>query len=422
MLKIPTRTNIDAEISLPGSKSITNRALVIGALAQGKTRLTNWLQCEDTAVMIDCLGRLGFAITPQGDSLAIAGRSGEIPRKQAELWTANSGTTMRFLTGLAALGRGEYTLDGTTRMRQRPIEDLLESLRALGVDASSDGKNDCPPVTIRGQGLPGGTCRLSGEISSQFLTALLLVAPYAQRPVKIKIEGELVSRPYVDMTWKMMEEFGVSITEPEASVFKVPSGQIYQGRVYPVEGDASSASYFLAAAAITGGRVKVLNVGENSIQGDAGFASLLERMGSRVKTGPDWTEVSGPIKRGIKIDLNRMPDMVPTLAVAALFTPGRTVIHNVANLRHKECDRLAAMATELQKIGGRAEELPDGLIVEGDDLHGADLHGAEIETYNDHRIAMAFALAGLRIPGIKIKDPACVAKTFPNFFEAFLAL
>jgi 3-phosphoshikimate 1-carboxyvinyltransferase len=417
MLEITPREKIDAEISLPGSKSITNRALVIGALAEGETRLINWLHCEDTAVMIDCLGRLGFAVTPGEDGLAIAGRAGKIPRDRAELWAANSGTTMRFLTGLAALGRGKYTLNGSPRMRQRPIEDLLEGLRALGVDCRSDRENDCPPVTIRGRGLSGGTCKLSGEISSQFLSALLLAAPYAKEAVTIKIRGELVSRPYVDMTLRMMADFGVEVEEKAPAIFNIPPGQTYRGRVYAVEGDASSASYFLAAAAVTGGRVKVLNVGESSIQGDAGFARLLERMGARVETGPDWTEVSGPLNRGIKIDLNEMPDMVPTLAVAALFAPGRTVIANVANLRHKECDRLSAMAAELQKIGARAEELPDGLVVEG-----GDLHGAEVETYNDHRIAMAFALAGLRIPGIKIKNPACVAKTFPNFFEAFLAL
>ncbi len=417
MLEIPHGKKIEAEVSLPGSKSITNRALVIGALAGGETRLTNWLACEDTTVMIDGLGKLGFAVTATDDGLRIAGRGGVIPRERAELRAANSGTTMRFLTALAALGRGEYTLDGSPRMRQRPIEDLLEALRALGADGGSDQDNGCPPVTIRARGLKGGTCELSGEISSQFLSALLMAAPYAGKAVTIKIRGELVSRPYVDMTCRMMAGFGVQVEEKEQAVFTIPPRQTYRARDYAVEGDASSASYFLAAAAVTGGRLKVLNVGEDSIQGDAGFARLLERMGAKVRYGPDWTEISGSLKRGIKIDLNGMPDMVPTLAVAALFAPGRTVIANVANLRYKESDRLAAMAVELKKIGARVEELPDGLVIEG-----GQLHGAEIETYNDHRIAMAFALAGLRIPGIKIKDPGCVAKTFPGFFDAFLAL
>jgi len=416
IVEIPNRERIDAEVFIPGSKSITNRALVIGALADGATRLTNWLRCEDTAVMIECLEKLGFTVTPGEKGLEIAGRAGKIPLNRAELRTANSGTTMRFLTGLVSLGRGEYTMDGSPRMRQRPIGDLLEGLQSLGVEAFSRNGDGCPPVTVRAAGLKGGECELSGEISSQFLTALLLIAPYAEEAATIKIRGELVSRPYVDMTLRMMADFGAGVEEKINGVFTI-SPRTYRGREYAIEGDASSASYFLAAAAITGGRMKILNVGMKSIQGDAGFARLLERMGAKVQTGPDWTEVSGQLVRGIKTDLNDMPDMVPTLAAAALFTPGRTVINNVANLRHKECDRLSAMATELKKIGARAEELPDGLIVEG-----GDLHGAEIETYNDHRIAMAFALAGLRIPGIKIRDPGCVAKTFPDFFDAFLAL
>ena len=219
------------------------------------------------------------------------------------------------------------------------------------------------------------------------------------------------------MTCRMMAEFGVSVEEEEEAVFTVPRGQVYRGREYSVEGDASSASYFLAAAAITGGRMTVRNVGDASIQGDAEFRQVLERMGAKVRSGPDWIEVSGSLARGIKIDLNRMPDMVPTLAVTALFAPGRTVIANVANLRYKESDRLKAVTTEMKKIGGRVEELPDGLVIEG-----GELHGAEIETYDDHRIAMAFALAGLKIPGIRIKNPECVAKTFPGFFDAFLSL
>jgi len=274
ILEIPNRKRIDAEVFIPGSKSITNRALVIVALAEGKTRLTNWLKCEDTAVMIDGLGRLGFTVTPEGEELKIAGRAGTIPGDRAVLDTANSGTTMRFLTALVSLGRGEYTLDGSPRMRQRPIGDLLEGLRALGVGADSGRENGCPPVTVRADGLKGGTCGLSGEISSQFLTALLLSAPYAEKAVTIKIRGELVSRPYVDMTLKMMAAFGVEVEEKPEAVFTIHPRRTYRSRTYAVEGDASSASYFLAAAAITGGRVKVLNVGEDSIQGDAGFARL----------------------------------------------------------------------------------------------------------------------------------------------------
>ncbi len=417
MLTIPTREKSIAEVSIPGSKSITNRALVIGALARGETILSNWLDSEDTGVMITCLRNLGFTISTDGDHLRIQGRGGIIPAHQARLDTVNSGTTMRFLTSLVALGAGGYSLDGSKRMRQRPIGGLLAGLRSLGVDARSVNENGFPPISVRTNGIPGGSCRLAGDISSQFLSSILICAPYAGEEVTIQITGELVSRPYVDMTLRMMKEFGISVAEVEPNLFTISPGQKYQERAYGIEGDASSASYFWAAAAITGGRVKVTNIGEKSIQGDAGFPLILERMGATIRTGPDWTEVEGPVTRGIKIDLNKMPDMVLTLAVTSLFTPGRTVITNVANLRYKESDRLKALTVELKKIGATVEELPDGLVIEG-----GNLHGAEIETYNDHRVAMAFSLAGLRIPGIKIQDPGCVNKTFPDFFDRFLNL
>lgn len=417
MIEIPRKDVITAEVAIPGSKSITNRALVIGALARGETKLTNRLECEDTEVMVSCLRNLGFTIFPEGDCLLVRGEGGVIPAGQALLNAENSGTTMRFLTSLVALGKGDYILDGSPRMRERPIEDLLAGLNSLGVKARSVNENGSPPVSVRTDGIPGGGCRLAGDISSQFLSSLLLCAPYAEEEVTIRITGELASRPYVDMTIRMMREFGVSVTEDDPNIFTIPSRQKYIGRTYRIEGDASSASYFWAAAAITGGRVKVTNIGKNSIQGDADFPRTLERMGATIRTGPDWTEVSGPVTRGITIDLNEMPDMVLTLAVTSIFTPGRTVITNVANLRHKESDRLKALTVELRKIGATVEELPDGLVIEG-----GDLHGAEIYTYNDHRIAMAFSLAGLRIPGIKIKDPECVNKTFPSFFDIFLSL
>lgn len=417
MQAIPTKEKIIAEVAIPGSKSITNRALVIGALARGETVLSNWLDSEDTGVMIACLRDLGFTISTDGGHLRIQGRGGIIPAGQARLDTVNSGTTMRFLTSLVALGDGAYSLDGSKRMRQRPIGDLLAGLRALGVDARSLNENGCPPISVRTNGIPGGNCRLAGDISSQFLSSILICAPYAGEEVTIQITGELVSRPYVDMTLRMMREFGISVAEDEPNIFTIHPGQKYQERTYGIEGDASSASYFWAAAAITGGRMKVMNIGEDSIQGDAGFPWILKQMGAVVRAGSDWAEVEGPVTRGLKIDLNAMPDMVPTLAVTSLFVPGRTVIINVANLRYKESDRLKAMTVELRRIGATVEELPDGLIIEG-----GDLHGAEIETYNDHRIAMAFALAGLRIPGIKIKDPGCVSKTFPSFFDLFLNL
>ncbi|MCX6349661.1 MAG: 3-phosphoshikimate 1-carboxyvinyltransferase, partial [Candidatus Aureabacteria bacterium] len=380
----------------------------------------NWLESEDTSVMIRCLFSLGFRVSrgeEAGGNLVIAGGGGAIPSPGASLNALNSGTTIRFLAGLVSLGRGRFILDGNERMRQRPIEPLLEALRAWGIAAHSLRGNGCPPIEIAASGIPGGECELGGDISSQFLSSLLLSGPYARKDLAIRIRGELVSRPYVEMTIRMMADFGVSVEREGWRTFLIPTGRRYRGRDYLVEGDASSASYFWAAAAITGGRARVTNIGEDSLQGDARFVEILEKMGATVRRGKDGTEVRGPIRRGIDVDLNDMPDLVPTLAVAALFAPGKTAIRNVANLRFKESDRLKAVAAEMRRIGVKAVELPDGLVFEG-----GDLRGAEIETYRDHRIAMSFSLAGLKVPGIKIQDPGCVAKTFPAFFDLFLNL
>ena len=417
MISIATKNRVDKDISLPGSKSITNRTLIIGALARGESAFTNWLDCDDTGVMIGCLRSLGFKVRSSPETLTVTGGGGEIPATAARLFTGNSGTSMRFLTGLVSLGKGKYTLDGVPRMRERPIGDLLSALKDLGVTARSRRGNGCPPVDVQARGIRGGDCELSGEISSQFLSSLLLSAPYADSTVKLRIKGSLVSRPYVTMTLKMIRDFGGNIEEVNPRLFSIPPRQTYSGRSYLIEGDASSASYFWAAAAITGGRIKITNIGRNSIQGDSAFPDILEKMGAKVNRGENFLEVRGPLKRGIKVDLNKMPDMVPTLAICAVFVPGRTVIANVENLRFKECDRLKAMHAELQKIGATVEELNDGLVIQG-----GELHGAEIDTYDDHRIAMAFALAGLQIPGIRIKNPECVAKTFPGFFDLFLSL
>ena len=421
-ISITPRGPLDADVSLPGSKSITNRALVIAALAEGETALRNWLRSEDTLVMIRCLRRLGFSIAGpdrvgDGAPLRIVGGGGRIPSPGASLDAANSGTTIRFLAALVSLGRGRFTLDGNERMRERPIGPLLDSLRALGVEARSVEGNGCPPVEIEARGLQGGECALAGDVSSQFLSALLLSGPGAGGDLLVRIEGELVSRPYVEMTIRMMADFGIEIERASEKTFRVPAGRKYRGRDYLVEGDASSASYFWGAAAVAGGRVRVTNIGESSIQGDARFVEVLERMGAKIRRGEGWTEVEGPVVRGIDADLNDMPDLVPTLAVAALFVPGPTRIVNVANLRFKESDRIRAVANEIRRIGGKADELPDGIVVEG-----GRLRGAEIETYRDHRIAMAFSLVGLKVPGIVIKDPGCVAKTFPTFFDLFLNL
>ncbi len=404
--------SVSGEIALPGSKSITNRALLLGALAEGPTSLSNHLRSEDTTVMTQALLALGFSIACRGDRLAIGGGGGAIPAERAELNTMNSGTTMRFLTAACALGRGIYTLDGRPRMRERPLAPLLEALKQLGAAVRCLEKEGYPPVEVTADGLQGGECRVGGEISSQFLSALLMISPLAREKVTIRVEGELVSRPYAKMTLEMMKEFGVEAANRDFRVFEVPAGRNYRGRDYFIEGDASSASYFLAAGALTGGKVRVRNLGLDSIQGDAAFIRVLEKMGADWSGGDDWLEVTGKLQKSVRVDLNDMPDMVPTLAVAALFVPGETVIENVANLRYKESDRLAALAAEIGKIGGRARLLPDGIAVAG-----GDLRGGEIETYDDHRIAMAFSLAGLRVPGIEIKNPGCVGKTLPEYFE-----
>jgi 3-phosphoshikimate 1-carboxyvinyltransferase len=415
-IAIIPRGPLDAALSLPGSKSITNRALVIAALAEGKTTLRNQLESEDTTVMIRCLRALGFSVS-RGDDLAVSGTGGRIPSSGATLNALNSGTTIRFLAGLVSLGKGLFILDGNERMRARPIGPLLHALRSLGVAARSIKNNDCPPIEIESRGLAGGECELAGDVSSQFLSSLLLSGPSAQKDLVIRVIGELVSRPYVEMTIRMMADFGVSVEREGGKTFRVRAGQKYRGRDYLVEGDASSASYFWAAAAIAGGRVRISNIGEDSIQGDARFVDVLEKMGAKVRRGTDGTEVEGPIVRGIEVDLNDMPDLVPTLAAAALFVPGPTRIVNVANLRFKESDRIRAMATEIRRVGGMAEELADGIVVKG-----GKLRGARIETYRDHRIAMAFSLVGLKVPGIVIQDPGCVSKTFPTFFDLFLKL
>ena len=319
---------------------------------------------------------------------------------------------MRFLCALVSAGRGRYRLDGSPRMRERPIGDLLEALSALGVRAVSEAGSGCPPVVVETTGLEGGVVEIAGSVSSQFLSGLLMAAPYARRPVEIRVTGTLVSRPYVEMTLGVMRAFGAKVEVPTAERFRVGRLRRYTGRRYQIEPDASSASYFLAAAALTGGRCRVEGIGRDSLQGDARFADLLARMGALVDTGPDWTEVAGRSLRGIDVDLNAMPDMALTLAAMAPFLKGPTAIRNVANLRVKESDRLSALATELRRIGQEVEERPDGLVITPRPVRPAVIH-----TYNDHRMAMSFALVGLRVPGIVIRDPGCVAKTFPEFFE-----
>lgn len=398
----------------PGSKSITNRALACAALAEGESTLTGALDSEDTQVMIAALRQLGIAIDADLPSavLRVEGCGGRIPAAGGELYVANSGTTIRFLAALVALGRGEFRLDGTPRMRERPIGDLVEALRQLGADAESEGPNGCPPVVIRAHGLPGGPAKVRGDVSSQFLSGLLMAAPYAERPVELSVAGALVSQPYVRMTLAVMAAFGVDVPPDDLSRFHLPAGVKYRGRTYAIEPDASAASYFFAAAAITGGEVTIEGLSRQSLQGDVAFVEVLEQMGCRVMWGDDRITVSGGSLKGVDVNMNAISDTVQTLGAVALFANGPTTVRGVGHIRHKETDRIAALATELRKLGATVEEQSDGLKITP-----AALHGAVIDTYQDHRMAMSLALAGLRVGGVVIRDPGCTAKTYPRFFE-----
>jgi 3-phosphoshikimate 1-carboxyvinyltransferase len=405
---------IHGTVRPPGSKSITNRALVCAALAKGESTLTGALDSEDTRVMIAALRALGIAIEAGdgGRNLRVIGCDGRLPATQAELFVANSGTTMRFLTAMVALGRGEFRLDGVARMRERPIGDLVDALGQLGVTVQCEGADNLPPVLVRADGLPGGPARIRGDISSQFLSGLLMAAPYAKRAVQLAVEGTLVSIPYVTMTMRVMEEFGAAASESgDYSAITVSNAQRYQGREFAIEPDASAASYYFAAAAITGGRITVEGLTRESLQGDVDFCACLEQMGATVEYGADSITVEGGALRGIDVDMNAISDTVQTLAVTALFAAAPTRIRNVAHIRHKETDRIGATACELRKLGANVTEFEDGLLVEP-----RPLHGAEIDTYHDHRMAMSFALAGLRTANVVIRDPGCVGKTYPEFF------
>jgi 3-phosphoshikimate 1-carboxyvinyltransferase len=403
-------------VAVPGSKSLTNRALAIAALAEGPTALMGALDSDDTQVMAAALQALGIVVThePSCQQIAIEGCGGDIPARSARLQVANSGTSLRFLTALVATAHGTFHLDGAPRMRQRPVADLLEALNALGCRARSDLDTGCPPVTIESEGLRGGRATIRGDVSSQFLSGLLIALPNAAGPTTIDVTSHLVSQPYVAMTLAVMEAFGVTVANHEFRRFEVKPAR-YRGRVYPIEPDASAASYFFALAAITGGEITVSNLGTTSLQGDLAFVDALERMGCSVIREPTSTTLKAGPLRAIDIDMNEISDTVMTLAVAALFARGATRIRNVAHIRHKESDRIAALANELRKLGARVAEKPDGLII--DPPAPEKLHGANIATYDDHRMAMSFALAGLKIPGVTILDAGCVAKTYPGFWN-----
>jgi 3-phosphoshikimate 1-carboxyvinyltransferase len=420
---------IRGSIRPPGSKSITNRALVCAALARGESRLTGVLDSQDTRVMVGGLTALGIDVAAdwsQGE-VRVTGSGGGVPAVDAVLDCAASGTTIRFLSAVCAVGRGTYRLDGTPRMRKRPIGDLLDSLRALGVDATAESPGGCPPVVIRSRGLAGGKTSVRGSTSSQFASGLAMVAPCTRDGMEIEFAGELVSLPYLEMTRRVMESFGAACQPLGVRGWRIPPSG-YDGRTYAIEPDASAASYFLAAAAITGGSVRVDGLSRRSMQGDVGFADALGRMGCTVAWSDDVQEsitVTGRAARGIDIDMNAISDTVPTLAVVALFAAGRTTIRNVAHIRDKETDRIGDLVRELRRLGGHVTETADGLTIEppaGVSPEPAGLHGATVQTYDDHRMAMSLALAGLRVPGVRVADPACVGKTFPDYWERLAAI
>ena len=412
----PLAHPVDAVMTIPGSKSYTNRALTMAALARGDSELRGALFSDDTRYMTEALGRLGVQVTsrPQEGCIEVAGCDGIIPASQADLFVGESGTCARFLVGLTALGHGTYTIDGHRRMRERPIQDLLDGLEPLGVRATTRYANGCPPVIVEADGIAGGRTRMPGGTSSQYFTSILLAAPYAKQDIEIEVLGDLISKPYIDMTLSGLRSFGAEFSREGYGRFRVRAGKGYGGRAYEVEPDASNASYFLAVAALTAGRVRVRYLNLASAQGDVHFVDVLERMGCRVESGPDYIEVQGPRRlQGMDVDLNAMPDTAQTLAAIAPFAEGPTTIRNVASMRIKETDRIRAVVTELQKLGVRAEELADGLVI----FPASSILPGEIDTYNDHRMAMSFALIGLRARGIVIRDPGCVSKTFPGYFS-----
>ena len=417
MIEIRPLSHCDGVVAIPGSKSYTHRALIVSSLADGESILINALRCEDTEHTARALIKFGVPVFWESDHVRVLGRGGKFKATDDRIDVGNSGASMRFLTALAALKKGITLLDGNERMRKRSIGELLNGLGELGVKAYSQKGDDCPPVIVESQGLKGGTAKIKGKESSQFLSGLLMVAPYALRDVHIEVIGPLSSKPYVDITRDVMSAFGVEIQSQGYRSFFVKAGQRYLPQKYPIEGDASNASYFFSAAAVCRGRVKVKNLNPATIQGDIGFLEILERMGCRVSRGSDWVEVLGGELHGIEMDMNEMPDLVPTLAITSAFAREKTVIRNIGHLRFKESDRFHALAIELSKMGIRVKEGEDGLEIEG-----GKPHGAEIETYNDHRIAMSFAITGLAVPGVKIKGERCVDKSFPEFWETLQGL
>ncbi|MDY3558944.1 3-phosphoshikimate 1-carboxyvinyltransferase [Gemmata sp. JC673] len=417
----PLARSVSATVTVPGSKSITNRALVLAALARGDApcELRGVLRSEDTEVMLGALAQLGYSVHEDWATNTVRVTNPTpraIPADRADLFVANSGTSMRFLAAMVSLGAGRYRLDGIPRMRERPIEDLLSALRALGVNATSESGNGCPPVVIEANGLRTGPVHIKVAKSSQFLSALMMAVPFARASSEhpatvVHLDGTVVSEPYIEMTVRMLESWAIRVDRVAPNAYRIEPQRGHRER-YDIEPDASAASYFWAAAAVLGGSVTVRGLNRASLQGDVRFVDVLGQMGCRIEESDGGITVHGGPLRGVDVDMNDISDTVMTLGAVALFADGPTTVRNVAHIRHKETDRIAALAIELRKLGAEVEEREDGLTITP-----RPLKGCAIDTYNDHRMAMSLALVGLKVPGVVIRNPGCVAKTYPGFWE-----
>jgi 3-phosphoshikimate 1-carboxyvinyltransferase len=417
MIEIQPHPIVHCKVRVPGSKSYTHRTLIAAALSDGPCTVRNPLRSQDTLLTLSALEKMGAAISAHKDTIDIQGLNGRLQPCADPIYLANSGTSMRLLTGVAALGQGTYRLTGATRMHHRPIGHLLDALNLLGIGARAAEGNGCPPVEITGGQAAGGTTSVNCSVSSQFLSSLLLMAPCTPKGLSISVSHGPVSRPYVDMTVDILADFGISVQRDGYTRFDISGNQTYRAGDYSVEPDASQAGYFWGAAAVTGGSVTVKGVTNDSSQGDVNLARVFEQMGCRADYASEGITITGGNLQAVTVNMADMPDMVPTLAVVAAFASGTTIIENVAHLKAKESDRLSSTCTELNKMGINAVAEQDRLLVTG----GLP-SGATIETYDDHRIAMSFAMAGLKVPGVKISDPGCVEKSFPNFWQVWETL
>ena len=419
---LPKVNSVEGEINLPGSKSLSNRALLLAALAPGQTTLLNLLRSEDTQRMVEALTQLGVSLTMNDDwsRCVVSGHDGlfQAPNEH-KFFLGNAGTAIRPLTSILAMMQGNFIVDGDQYMRERPINHLVEALKQLGASIEYLGEENCPPLRVIGGSIRGGKVDIKGDISSQYLTSLLLALPLAPKDSEVSVIGEQVSKPYLDLTLDIMSKFGVNARHENHQYFTIPGGQSYQSPgTYLIEGDASSASYFFAAAAIAGGTVRVNGIGSNSVQGDIEFLDAIEAMGAVVSRQSDSVEVSGGALKGIDMDLNHIPDAAMTIAAMALFAEGTTIIRNIYNWRVKETDRMFAMATELRKLGATVEAGHDYIVIEPPEK----IQSASIDTYGDHRIAMCFSLASLSDAEITINNPEVTAKTFPDYFDVFASI